>query len=425
LKVFVLRICQPASQYCFYIAIMLLTAVLSGGTLSAGKPLKWNQLPPLPDSTIGFAGAFSGVAGGAMLVAGGANFPQGLPWETKADGSAPPKIYYRDIWVLPAKDASWKKAEAALPAAAAYGVSLPAPGGLLCIGGERKTYTQDGAVTLELSRDVYLLCYDAVSGKVSVKDKWLAAGDAPSEVLPLPALPLPLTAMAGAIANDVVYIAGGDSGKGATRSFFSLDLKQRKNAEAFKWKSLPAWPGPPRTHCLAAVQHDGNEACFYVFSGRQMNPLKLHTDAYKFTPATGQWKRLQPVTAGGHQRCVMAGTCIADGAGKILLIGGDYGGIFLRLADTIPAAVKAAETRGDHAAVQKLEAEKKKLQASHPGFQSQITAFDTRSEQYSAAGVFPVGSHVTTNAFRWQGGIVIPTGEIRPGVRTRKVWQGR
>ena len=42
--------------------------------------LTWTSLPPLPDP-IGFAGAFAGVADGALLVAGGANFPDLPPWD--------------------------------------------------------------------------------------------------------------------------------------------------------------------------------------------------------------------------------------------------------------------------------------------------------------------------------------------------------
>ena len=38
----------------------------------------WRELPPLPDAH-GFAGAYAGVSGGNLIVAGGANFPDGAP----------------------------------------------------------------------------------------------------------------------------------------------------------------------------------------------------------------------------------------------------------------------------------------------------------------------------------------------------------
>lgn len=37
----------------------------------------------------------------------------------------------------------------------------------------------------------------------------------------------------------------------------------------------------------------------------------------------------------------------------------------------------------------------------------------------------PIGSHVTTAAVMWRGGVVIPTGECSPGVRTPHVWRVR
>ena len=56
--------------------------------------LEWEQLPTLPDEH-GFAGAFCGVSGEALIVAGGANFPGGRPW----DGAQ--KVWHDRIFVLP------------------------------------------------------------------------------------------------------------------------------------------------------------------------------------------------------------------------------------------------------------------------------------------------------------------------------------
>ena len=53
----------------------------------------WSSLPNLPDAE-GFASPFAGVAGGALLVAGGANFPNKRPW----DGGH--KVWYDIIYAL-------------------------------------------------------------------------------------------------------------------------------------------------------------------------------------------------------------------------------------------------------------------------------------------------------------------------------------
>src|SRR5580692_4015153 len=55
--------------------------------------LHWQQLPPLPDRE-GFATPFDGTSNGALIVAGGANFPEKRPWEGGT------KIWYDAIFVL-------------------------------------------------------------------------------------------------------------------------------------------------------------------------------------------------------------------------------------------------------------------------------------------------------------------------------------
>ena len=63
----------------------------------------WSRLPPLPDRE-GFAGPFAGVSDGALLVVGGANFPDKKPWEGGT------KNWYDTIFVLDRPDGQWKTA---------------------------------------------------------------------------------------------------------------------------------------------------------------------------------------------------------------------------------------------------------------------------------------------------------------------------
>src|SRR5688572_7918347 len=72
--------------------------------------LTWTSLPPLPDP-LGFAGPYAGVSNGALLVAGGANFPEGPPWEGH------PKVWHDRIFVLERPDGQWRQADDTLPRA--------------------------------------------------------------------------------------------------------------------------------------------------------------------------------------------------------------------------------------------------------------------------------------------------------------------
>ena len=108
-----------------------------------GASLDWQALPALPDKE-GFAGSFAGVSRGALLVAGGANFPEKRPWEGGT------KVWYDRVFALEPGGAAWRDA-GRLPCANGYGVAATVDEGF--------------------ARDV--LAYDPVS------DQWSRAGEVP------------------------------------------------------------------------------------------------------------------------------------------------------------------------------------------------------------------------------------------------------
>src|SRR5258706_11279560 len=79
----------------------MLAAVVLAGPISRAETmsLSWEALPALPPAggqakQPGVASPFVGVHGDSLVVAGGANFPEKMPW----DGGA--KVWWDDIWVL-------------------------------------------------------------------------------------------------------------------------------------------------------------------------------------------------------------------------------------------------------------------------------------------------------------------------------------
>ena len=58
-------------------AQIILVVLVVVGANSNAEVIQWSELPDLPD-TLGVAGAFSGVSSHALIVAGGANFPEPL-----------------------------------------------------------------------------------------------------------------------------------------------------------------------------------------------------------------------------------------------------------------------------------------------------------------------------------------------------------
>lgn len=383
--------------------------------------LKWDRLPPLPPSAgqakqPGEAGPFAGVHQGALLVAGGANFPDRMPWEGGT------KVWWDDVWVLEGvgeKNPRWVAEKSfKLPRRLGYGVSVDVPEGVVCAGG----HDADRCYA-----DVFLLSWDAKAREVRRTE--------------LPPMPEPLSFMAGALVGRTLYVAGGQTTMKdavASKSFWALDLSKRGGPAAeFKWVVLPAWPGPARVLPVAAAQRGASGPEFFLFSGRKPEPGKptqLLTDAYAFDPATGAWRTLPEVGAGIGGRkglSVMAGAAAAVGEGEVLIFGGDRGELFAEL-DAHDAAIASARARlaADPAAKARAEAEietrlaaKKRIYDSHPGFAREVLAFDTRRNSWRVAGTVP--SHltppVTTLAVKHGNAILLPSGEIKPGIRTPDV----
>jgi N-acetylneuraminate epimerase len=223
--------------------------------------LDWQQLPALPDRE-GFAGLFAGTSDGALLVAGGANFPDKKPWEA---GS---KVWHDSVFVLQDPKGPWRKA-GTLPRPIAYGVSVSTPDGLLCIGGSDARQHHAEVFRLRWSQ-----------GNLTREE--------------FPSLPMPCANMCGALVNHVVYIAGGTDSPTATnalKTFWALDLK----AKPMRWQSLEPWPGPDRMLGVAGV----HEGAFYLFSGVTLHPgldgkaVRTYLqDAYRYRPGAG-WTRIR------------------------------------------------------------------------------------------------------------------------------------
>jgi len=370
-------------------------------------PLSWSELPPLApapgqDTQIGLAGPFVGIHKGALIVAGGANFPDALPWEGGQ------KRWWDDVHVLE-KTADGKyqwitDSAFKLPRPSAYGVSISTPDGIICLGGCAADSCHD---------QVFLLTWDPVARRISTE--------------PMPSLPRPLAFMAGAQVGTTLFVAGGqEKMKGGlpTRSFFSLDLSKKSDAAQFQWQERAAWPGPPRIVNLAVAQTDGSTECFYMLSGR--NPrsdraTEILTDAYKYNPASDTWKKLSDIAPDGQApRCIMAGTAIEDGKNQVLVFGGADGDLFLTL-EQLGQAIEKAKQAGDDDRAEQLTAQQVQILTQHPGFSRDILSYNTVADSWVKAGELPATSQVTTSAVRWDAAIVIPTGEVKPGVRTPKV----
>ncbi len=341
--------------------------------------LQWEALPSLPDST-GFAGVFAGISDNALIVAGGANFPTGSNFEGH------PKVWHNRIFVLQDPDATWQTGFH-LKKPLAYGVSVSWNDALVCIGGGDEELHSNEAFILRWNGETI-------------------------ERSDLPDLPKPAAFGAGVLVDDTIYLAGGIETPDATKAlhnFWSLDLASPPGQQ--RWQTLQAWPGAERMLPTMAA-HAGK---IYLFSGTSLAPdslgrpiRSLLTDGYRYDPSTSTWTRI----ADAPRPMVAApGPGMIIGTHHLLFLAGDDGEL------------------ASQAAI---------LKDKHPGFSPEILAYHTITDTWSLQGQFPkhiplnLGPHrnagmyppVTTPVVAWHNGYVIPTGEIRPGVRSPRVYLG-
>jgi len=344
----------------------MLISLLASAVGLASDNAQWSQLQPVPNE-LGVAGPICGTDGQSLIVAGGANFPDGPPWSNGV------KVWHDQIYVLESPDGVWKEI-GRLPRALGYAVSLSIPSGLsvapgvACVGGSdaNRHYS-----------DCFVLRWQA--GELQKQD--------------LPALPMNCANASGAMLGDTLYIAGGLETPSATQAlhrFWALNL----NRQPLQWQELDPWPGPGRMLALTAVQ----DKALYLCSGAELTagvdakPVRRYlTDCYRYRPKQG-WQRVadvpRPAVAAPYPAPVL-------GQSSFVVLGGDDGS----LVDFQPLS-------------------------EHPGFPKSVLAYHTITDTWKAALDIPA-NHVTTSVVSWQGQWVIPSGEIRPGVRSPTVWSLR
>jgi N-acetylneuraminate epimerase len=358
------------NRFSHLLFIFFMSTLLNEGLAQdSGTKLKWSKLAPIPDE-IGFAGSFAGVANGTLLVAGGANFPDGgTPWS----GSA--KVWHDTIFALESVEGKWKKA-GTLPYPLGYGASVCWNDALIIIGGSNENGHRS---------EVLVLKYQ--NGKI--------------ETSRLPDLPHPLANTTAALVGGMIYVAGGiekPDDKMAGHNFWALDL----TAEGAGWKILESWPGVPRMLSVAGAQ----QGSFYVFSGVELmdGNRKYLKDAYQYTPGTG-WKQIASLP---HAVAAAPAPAYTVGEDQLLIFGGDDGKL----------AADAASLKEKHPG----------FSTQILNYHTATNNWEVAGEIYTAkkdnAVTHPNNSTwapVTTTLTVWNGNIVIPGGEVRPATRTPNV----
>lgn len=362
------------------------------------------EVPPVPgQAKPGLAGIFAGALDAAHAVVGGGTY-----YEDKGPLEGGERTFSDRLWVLSQSPGAagappgytWSTPEVELPRPLAYGASVTLDDGVLMIGGT------DGTVCVA---DTRLAAWDAAAQKLTLTD--------------FPPLPKPLAYLgAGRVGSWVIVAGGTTTPEGRSGAdVFGLDLSKRSETDAFAWQPLPALP--VAVHFPIVVGEEGDDGRYlHVFGGRDLRPGhddRVLSEAWRFDPTAQTWATSGPITpgAGGAAVRLMAGTAVALEERRLLVIGGDDGG----LARLLEENSRRSGTLEEKESYARLNAA---ILGAHPGYRREQLLFDARLGTWRSAGAFPEATPAVTPAFLWDGAIVLIGGEPAPGRRSARVWLG-
>lgn len=366
--------------------------------------LEWSEgfgLPQQPSGrpAIGVGAPFYGEHNGVALLAGGSNFPEA----PLLDGG--PKRYYADIFALPAGATNWVAA-GRLSRPVAEGVSATTSKGVVCVGG-----AADG----ETSTRAFLLAWDGARGQAAERA--------------LPDFPCRTRLGAAAAREALVFVAGGEGTDALSSDVWRLDL----DAPEKGWRALPPLPGVKgRMQAQAFVQNgDQKRTYLFVVGGYAKHAdggWVALTDGYSYDLAqqddTGGWRQIsaaapiadRPSASPAAAWPLIGAKCVATGDQHVLFFGG------LDAAYFDDNQRKMALLTGTAREAQRIA-----YQSAVPTtWNRNVLVYHTVTDRWFELGEVPFPPTVAGAAIgRANGGILLASGEVQPGVRTPLCAVGR
>lgn len=365
----------------------LFTILIAGCKMNKPEPkIDWfvgGKLPAQNAKThIGVAGPVTGIIGDVLVVAGGANFPNGMPWEGGI------KAYTKEAYFYSIGKQGELDFLQAVPFedSLAYSAIVSSKNGFYAIGGERKG---------QATSDVF---HYSISNNTLMRKAF-------------PSLPHPLTSGSATEVGDYLYFVGGENADFVSDKVYRLDLKAGESAV---WEEFIVIP-ESLSHAILVT--DG-ESKLLIAGGRKRNVnskstiynavLELKIDSKEFNEVTQLPESLAAGTGVYYE-------------GNLIIIGGDNAQTFHQVEELIGAINLTI----DEVEKQQLIERKNAIQSSHPGFVKDVWVYNLHSKNWRKTDRISANSPVTTTAILHNDIIIIPSGEIRAGVRTDQILMGR
>lgn len=343
-------------------AALFATTVLGVSASCGGQPeraaVEWREAARVASGDarydMGVSAMYAGVAGDALVIAGGANFPD----EPAAEGGK--KAFYDHVYLYDGD--GWRRI-GTLPEPAAYGVCYSCGDGVILAGGANESGALLTVYFVEPSGDRAI-----ISSSFE--------------------LPHAIEQAAGAAADGRLYLFGGIADGQPSASLFVLE------DGATGWRELAPAPEPLVQPIMAA-----SGGRLYVWGGFDTTTKWVSGAGYCYDIQSDSWS----AAAGHPEDGTFTGGCAATlGDGRILCAGGVDREIFA-------AALQLTGEASREYLRQPVGAYR---------FQRRLHIFDPATGDWSCAGEAECAARAGASMVVCDGGVWILGGELKPGVRT-------
>ncbi|ERJ57977.1 hypothetical protein M472_04275 [Sphingobacterium paucimobilis HER1398] len=329
----------------------------------------------------GLAGPVVGTIGDCVIIGGGANFPEGMPWEGGR------KQYHTSFYIYKwnGRQLEYQKRDE-LPFVIGYAASCSWEDSVYFAGGEDEGGPLKTVYRVGLMSDLSL------------------ALDT------LPDLPFAVSNAALSCVEGTLYLIGGDGEKMTSDRVLKLDIK-----ESNSWQEIGRLPEALSNTVSGVYGTD-----IYIAGGRR----KVEGDISPFSNRLYVFDTKENVVEkrSDMPRALAAAVGMVYGD-QFLVFGGDTGDTFHQVEQLI---FEAANTVDSSTRSRKIE-QKNALQIGHPGFSKQQLVYSMEEDLWKILPIdFPFAMPVTTTAIVLdENTVILPSGEVKAGVRTDNIYIGR
>ncbi len=367
--------------------ILIIVSVQIQGKSS--KTIACNIYESIPETEnnrgYGISSAGVGILNDKLILIGGSNFSEAYPW----DGGR--KVFLNDMLIAEkTNDDSivWLKQPYQFPVRISNSIA---------IGDGKTLYILGGLNDAETNKKVFKLYFNNSDSLITET---------------FSTLPDLFTPTGGAIHNQLLYITG----HAATENVLYIF-----NPATGCWSKNIGLPGGIRSDALTTIQYEmGDSSKIYIFGGRHIddNKLIIYNDFWSYSFDKQRWNhegimgvpKLKPLI-------MMAAPAITSTNGEIYFFGGDEG---IRLKRRFELEKRITKSHGKHK--EKYIKKLRRLYVKHSGFSNTIICYNTNLNSWKEVGKTNIRNlPVATTAIWWRNKIILPAGELKPGIRSNNI----